>query len=60
MTLFNISVTISKGDNYIEIKAFQRTHVSFNPLLHMAFHRSSALQSSDEQFHQSRKLKELY
>ena len=34
--------------------------LTLNPLLHMAFQRSSALQSSDEQFHQSRKLKELY
>ena len=30
------------------------THREFNPLLHMTSHRSSALQSSDKQFHQSR------
>ena len=31
-----------------------------NPLLHRAFHWLSALQSSDKQFRQSKKLKDLY
>ena len=33
-----------------------RSWPEFNPLIHMTFQRSSALQSSDEHFEQSRKL----
>ena len=48
-------VTPGKLEPYITfiLKCF------LNPLLHMTFQRSSALQSSDEQFQQSRKLKNI-
>ena len=42
---------------HIIINQRWKTSIMLNPLLYMTFQRSSALQSSDKQFHQSRKLK---